>query len=258
MSAQRLSVTEKIGQPVTADDSNAASPTNGEPRVRSPGAHPLASLIREHELIGPLAEGLASFAEALSSEVLDPASERADLEHFVRVFTDLADCVHHEKEEAVLLPFLCRHGFEWTDGPLAEVRREHRQERYLIDVLCQAAAREETWNHEERRRIVDSATALADFQSEHLAKENTLLFPAVMLRTSPAELELLEAELAAFDASIARFMPCQELATLARDLIARYRRSAPLEPATANGESRGASAEPAASGRERESTASLG
>jgi hemerythrin-like domain-containing protein len=185
-------------------------------------ACPLASLVREHELIGPLAEALASFAGRMLSEERALARERTELEQFVRVFKDFADCVHHEKEEAVLLPFLARHGYAWSEGPLAEVRREHRQERYLIDVLCQAAACEDAWNQEDRRRIVATAVALAEFQRDHLLKENTLLFPAVIQGTSARELEMLRAELAAFDVSVARYMPYTELEELARGLIESY------------------------------------
>lgn len=249
MSAHCHSVTNQMGQGRGAGDSNVSNASCSEPRPSSIDAHPLASLIREHELIGPLAEGLARFAEGVRAEAFAAASEREELGQFVRVFTELADCVHHEKEETVLLPFLCRHGFEWTDGPLAEVRREHRQERYLIDVLCQAAAREETWTHDERRRIVDTAAALAEFQREHLSKENTLLFPAVLSRTSAPELDALARELAAFDVSVARFLPYHELTALARELISRHGRGVSREPANESGASREASSAPVASGR---------
>jgi hemerythrin-like domain-containing protein len=185
-------------------------------------AGPLASLIREHELIGPLAEALASFAGRMLSREQDLAGERTVLEQFVRVFKDFADCVHHEKEETVLLPFLSRHGYAWSQGPLAEVRREHRQERYLIDVLCQAATCDDAWNLEDRRRIVATAVALAEFQRDHLLKENTTLFPAVLRGASARELEALRAELAAFDIGVARYMPCGELEELARGLIERH------------------------------------
>jgi hemerythrin-like domain-containing protein len=152
------------------------------------------------------------------------AFERAELQQFARFFKDFADCVHHEKEEAVLLPFLSRHGYPWSQGPLAEVRSAHRQERYLIDVLCHAASCDDAWNPDDRRRIMATVVALAEFQRDHLLMENTLLFPSIMQRASAGELEALRAELAAFDVSVARYMPCSELEQLARGLIERYAR----------------------------------
>jgi hemerythrin-like domain-containing protein/CBS domain-containing protein len=202
---------------------SSALGAEAEVGVESMGAlemHPLASLISEHQLIGPLAEALIGFAAHIEAEVGSAA--QADLERFARVFRDFADCVHHEKEEAILLPFLARHGFDWSEGPLAEIREEHHQERYLVDVLCQAATRKEDWNQEERRRVVATSVALASFQREHLVKENTQLFPAVMQRLGARELGRLEAEFRAFDAGIDRYMPRAELTTLARDLIRRY------------------------------------
>lgn len=207
----------------------------GDPGVSlASDSHPLASLIRDHRLIEPLAEALASFGVRIASEARGVCGERTELEQFVRVFKDFADCVHHEKEEAILLPFLSRHGYAWSQGPLAEVRRDHRQERYLIEVLCQAASRNEAWNQEERRRIAATALALAEFQRGHLQRENTLLFPSVTRQTSPSELELLRLELAAFDVSVARYMPCAELEQVARLLIERYSAERP-EAAEAEG-----------------------
>jgi hemerythrin-like domain-containing protein/CBS domain-containing protein len=186
--------------------------------------HPLGSLIREHQLIGALAEALKVFASHVQSGT--GTYDRADLGRFARVFRDFADCVHHEKEEVVLMPFLSRHGFDWDHGPLAEVRLEHQEERYLIDVLCQAAAREEIWNHEERRRIVSTARRLAEFQGAHLAKENTGLYRAVTERLDPMQLGQLRAELQSFDERVERYIPYSELTALAACLIARYLRSA--------------------------------
>jgi hemerythrin-like domain-containing protein len=206
----------------SAGSGEGMAAAEAEPGAAAFEASPLASLIREHALLGPLAEALANFASCMRSGEQELNGERTELEQFVRVFKDFADCVHHEKEESVLLPFLSRHGYPWSQGPLAEVRREHRQERYLIDVLCQAAACDDAWNPDDRRRIVATAVALAEFQRDHLLKENTLLLPSVVQRTSAAELEMLRAELAAFDASVARYMPCIELEELARGLIDRH------------------------------------
>jgi len=182
--------------------------------------HPLSSLILEHQLIGSLADALTGFAASIETET--NALQQADLRFFGRVFREFLDGVHHEKEEAILLPYLSHHGFDWSDGPLAEIRREHRQERYLIDVLCQAATRSEAWNRDERRRIVANALALGDFQREHLCKENDQLFPAVTQRSSSSELSRLALDLFRFDAGVDRYVACAELRTLAEDLIDRY------------------------------------
>jgi hemerythrin-like domain-containing protein len=185
-----------------------------------PAPRPLESLIREHRLIGKLAQALSNFSECFAFQ--PTPDDRDDLAKFARVFRELGDCMHHEKEETVLLPLLAHLGFDWEDGPIAEVRQEHCQERYLIDVLCQAAEREGDWSEDERRRVCATASALAEFQRTHLHKENTVLFPVILQRLSANEQRLLESELHIFDLRIDRYMPRGELTALAEDLVRRY------------------------------------
>ena len=200
----------------------SADPPLALTNARAISAAPLASLSRDHQLLELLAAALAGFAGRIRFTRSAPLSEREDLESFVRVFDGFADCAHHEKEEAVLLPFLARHGFAWTQGPLAEVRREHRQERYLISVLGHAAARDEPWSEEQRRGVFAAASELAAFQVEHMAKEDTLLFPAVLERLSTDEQQALAAELAAFDVKVGRSVPLVELMNHAHRMIQLY------------------------------------
>jgi len=194
--------------------------------------HPLASLIGEHRLIGQLAEALRCFSVCVERQ--STTYDRTDLAKFARVFRDLSDCMHHEKEETVLLPLLAHLGFDWEDGPLADVRQDHCQERYLIEVLCHAAARDGAWSNEDRRRVAATARELGEFQCAHLERENTLLFPVVMQRMSQNELRLLQGELRTFDLRIDRHMPRAELTALALDLIQRYLPPAPLVEGSAS------------------------
>jgi hemerythrin-like domain-containing protein len=216
---------QRVARAEPGDTQRSSSVLASEARVPEACAlaqarNPLASLIREHQVIGQLAEALLHFSVCVAAE---PSSyDRADLAGFARVFHELVDCLHHEKEETILLPLLAQLGFDWENGPLADVRLEHGQERCLIDGLCQAAVREGDWDQEERRRIAASACAVAEFQRAHLRKENTQLFPVILQRMSPGELRLLEAELRLFDLRMARYWPRAELSALAQDLIRRY------------------------------------
>lgn len=175
---------------------------------------PLAGLLREHALIFPLSLALQRYAGAVESAE-DP---RSLLENFVRVFQDFADCVHHEKEETVLLPFLSRRGFHWETGALAEIRGDHSQERYLIDVLAHSSKHALPWDAELRRHVAGTARSLAEFQMDHIAKEDRLLFPEVVSRLSLADQVLLGEELATFDTNVARYVPVEELRALAQQL----------------------------------------
>jgi hemerythrin-like domain-containing protein len=175
------------------------------------------SLIGEHQVIARLADALASYAERTKG---GRPPEAADLGKFAAVFIDLAERIHHEKEESILLPILVRHGVDWNDGALPAVRREHRQEAYLIDVLRQAGERAGSWNQEDRRRIVASAEALVDFQRRHHAFESAELFPLVGSRLDSATLELLQLSLERFDAEHSALR--NDALARARELVERY------------------------------------
>ncbi len=183
--------------------------------------HPLSSLIREHQVISRLVEGLVGYAECLEQPGAAGA-DPSDLGCFARFFREFADELHHDKEENVLIPLLTRHGFTWEEGVLANVRRDHEHERYLIDVLCQASERHSAWNEEDRRSIAATATALANFQRGHLTLENEGLFPDVTRRLAGDALEQLHDELVKFD-SLPRHRDARpELLGVAERLVQRY------------------------------------
>lgn len=184
-----------------------------------PATKALASLIAEHQLVSRVVAALEVYAQRLRHG--DPV-EASDLEGFARVFRELADQIHHEKEERILLPLLFRHGLDWSSGVLPVVRLEHRQESSFIDVLCRAARQPPPWSKAERRQIAAAALALAAFQREHHRMENAELFPAVALQLSEHVLAQLQAALEAFDADSDRQALRAVLVALAQELIERY------------------------------------
>lgn len=184
--------------------------------------HPLQSLIREHQIISGVVNALEIFARQLERRTRprELSPESFDLAGFVQVFTDLAECIHHEKEENILLPLLSRHGFDWKSQTLSAVRDEHRQETYLIDVLRQASERPSTWSLAEESHIAASARALVDFQRAHHQLENTKLFPEVMARLDAAALDEVRG---AFDKFDREHRTRRDAAiALAEELSARY------------------------------------
>jgi hemerythrin-like domain-containing protein len=179
----------------------------------------LHSLIQEHKVIGQLIDALQEYARRLRRE--DDA-DPTDLARFARAFREFADEIHHEKEEGILLPILARNGFHWDTGVLPEVRRDHRQERYLIEVLQHVATRAGSWSSDDRRNIVATALALIEFQREHMELENTRLFAEVPRRLPPEALARLEVELDGFDTYVRECGRYGELDSLVAGLLARY------------------------------------
>jgi hemerythrin-like domain-containing protein len=183
----------------------------------------LSSLTTEHQMISSLTGALERYATRLREGA--PVVV-ADLSRFTAVFRELVDFRHHEKEEGILLPLLARNGFAWSEGPLSDVRREHRHLRYLIDVLGQAAAKHEShsaWSSQEDRwQIAGAALAFVDFKRGHMHKENTLLFPAISERLNASALERLEHELRQFDEMTGQNPRSAQIWELAEELVQSY------------------------------------
>jgi hemerythrin-like domain-containing protein len=187
----------------------------------------LKSLTDEHQMISELLGALSSYAARLRGGAsVDPA----DLMRFSEVFRELVDYRHHEKEEGILLPLLARNGFEWSSGLLAELQRDHGHLRYLIDVLCQAAAKDTVgtrWagSREERRQIAEAALAFVEFERRHMLREENELFPAIAQRLGADVLQQLGAELAQFDDATGRGIAdgsAPPFYQYAADLVQRY------------------------------------
>jgi hemerythrin-like domain-containing protein len=179
----------------------------------------IASLIREHHVISRLVAALEVYGQRLDRQA---PFHPGDLARFARVFVELGDQIHHEKEENILLPLLSRQGFDWTSGVLSAVRKDHHQERYLIEVLSHAAQRAGNWSTEDRRRISATAKALVAFQRSHHQLENHDLFPEMARRLGePAQAEL-QAALERFDAEPQHEKRRSAAIQLADELVQRY------------------------------------
>ena len=97
--------------------------------------------------------------------------DREELDAVVDYFREVADMAHHDKEETLLVPALVRHHMDWFDGPLAELRHDHRQERYLTLNLRHAARKSTEWSDEDKRHFVAIGRTYADFLRAHMARE---------------------------------------------------------------------------------------
>jgi len=195
----------------------------------------LKSLTDEHQLIAELLGALHNYATRLrGGAAVDPA----DLARFAEVFRELVDYRHHEKEEGVLLPLLARNGFDWSEGLLAELRGEHGHVRSLMDILCQAAAKDAAMREipepaggavapfmpstEERRQVAEAAIAFVEVERRHMQKEERVLLPAIRERLDERSLERLDAELLQFDETNARHAGNADLFRSAAELVRRY------------------------------------
>jgi hemerythrin-like domain-containing protein len=132
--------------------------------------------------------------EILSSEhrviervlaALDAASDRLDagetvrpgfFSDAVRFIRDFADGYHHAKEEGVLFEALGQLGMPTNAGPVGVMLHEHTRARELTAGLAQAAARLAA-GEDTAHVVVDHARAYVELLTQHIFKEDRILFP---------------------------------------------------------------------------------
>jgi hemerythrin-like domain-containing protein len=203
----------------------------------------LASLIEDHRLLHGVLDALETFATQIEttgpadSELADSepagdgpakgdaAVDRGDLKLFSAFFRVFGDVHHATKEEQVLFPSLALHGADWDQGPLAEAQQEHRQERYFLRSLDQAAHQQRELTSEDVRHLVSELKGYAESMRNHLRMEDEFVFPLVD-EMSEADQATLAAKLDRFDRTPPSSTDGPEMREIAKTLLQRYRHRA--------------------------------
>jgi uncharacterized alpha-E superfamily protein/hemerythrin-like domain-containing protein len=182
---------------------------------------PFSYLGREHDRT----QGLLRVLDELGAQAARGSEvNRADLGAIVGFLTDYGELSHHEKEESILTPELVAGGFDWYDGPLAVMRREHQQEHYFVRALSHLASQQEPWSAETTRSFVSIAREFCHFMRSHIDHEHRNLFEqASRSLTAEAKSRLL----AAFIAFDAKRAPVFSSGPTLDELLKRYVTSSP-------------------------------
>jgi hemerythrin-like domain-containing protein len=117
---------------------------------------------------------------------LETATQRAEHKQAVRpgFFLDAADFIkgfadgcHHRKEEGVLFKAMSDSGMPTQGGPIAVMLMEHEQGRAYTRGMRQAAEKLQAGDESARQELVANARGYAALLTQHIAKENGILFP---------------------------------------------------------------------------------
>jgi hemerythrin-like domain-containing protein len=179
------------------------------------GHDPIKMLTHEHEVILKVIGGLGKIGRALER------GERADpetLRRIVRFMREFADRCHHAKEEELLFPALVSKGAPAAGCPIGGLREEHGKGRKLVTALAEAVDKYAASPGAGGRDIATIAKEIGDLYTNHIWKENEMVFPMASRLFSDAEREQLfekfeaaeheiganHEELAAFAAELSR------------------------------------------------------
>jgi hemerythrin-like domain-containing protein len=132
------------------------------------------TLREEHEVIQQVLDCLEELASrALARTGLDAASA-ADALEFLTAF---ADRCHHAKEELHLFPALNARGLPRDAGPIAVMLREHELGRAAIAEMKAALEGTKQRVPGAAARFAQAARGYVELLREHIAKEDSVLFP---------------------------------------------------------------------------------
>lgn len=134
---------------------------------------PTEILMEEHKAILRLLEVLRKISAKLQngSSVNVEALEKAV--DFIRTFSDKC---HHAKEEYVLFKFMEERGMPRYGGPIGVMLMEHDQGRNYVSKMAEAV--EEIKNGKDAgEKYAENALNFADLLSQHIHKEDNILYP---------------------------------------------------------------------------------
>jgi hemerythrin-like domain-containing protein len=170
---------------------------------------PVHMLTHEHEVITKVVAGLDRIARDLDKGgKADPDTLRA----IVRFMREFADRCHHAKEEDLLFPAMEKKGVPAHGCPLDGLRGEHAQGRSLVTALADAVEKYAAGDGTAAHDIVAVAAKIAALYTNHIWKENEMVFPLVQRLFSQSErdelferFERAEAEIGANHEELAAF-----------------------------------------------------
>ncbi|MBI2362579.1 MAG: hemerythrin domain-containing protein [Elusimicrobia bacterium] len=114
-------------------------------------------------------------------------------------FREFADKRHHGKEEDKLFPAMNRHGMPLDSGPLACMLSEHDLGRSLLKTVAQGLPACRKGDAAAKKNVVGAYREYIAFLTEHIYKEDNILFKMADQVIPPLAQAELEAQFAEFD-----------------------------------------------------------
>lgn len=157
----------------------------GKQELRVPAEHPLNILLEEHKIMLQLLQKLSTTADIIG-QACDLVYVGDDLVQMRKIVEELSDAEkHYVREENVLFPALEKHGI--TEPP-AIMWMEHdkiREKKKQISAMVETYKAKDF--QEFKNALVDNTRSLNSMLSNHVFKENTILYPAALKVISESE-----------------------------------------------------------------------
>ncbi len=119
--------------------------------------------------------------------------EQEDLGHLLEFIKIFADTCHHGKEEDLLFVAMENVGIPRDRGPIAVMLREHETGRSYVRNMMEAVEKYKAGGSSYSSRFVENAEKYAELLTQHIDKEDNVLYPmADMQLSEEKQYELIE------------------------------------------------------------------
>jgi hemerythrin-like domain-containing protein len=133
---------------------------------------PTEELMNEHRVIERMLDVLSKAATKLEDGESVDSGVFVDAADF---FKNFADKCHHGKEEKLLFVKMVERGISGETGPVAVMLREHEDGRMHVRNIAEVSAKVLT--DKTRAKLVQHARAYVELLSQHIQKEDKILYP---------------------------------------------------------------------------------
>jgi hemerythrin-like domain-containing protein len=154
---------------------------------------PTAELSHEHQAILRMIATLGRMADRLDAgQAVDPD----DLDLSVEFIRGFADKCHHAKEEVYLFPEMEKAGIPCEGGPIGVMLAEHVRGREFAAAMAAAVPGIRTGDRSAAPGFVGEARGYGGLLTQHIFKEDHILYPMADARLTPGQQEFLQAAFA--------------------------------------------------------------
>lgn len=180
---------------------------------------PTAELSHEHEAILLMIRVLGKMSDELEAgRKVDPVHLEKAVD-FIKIF---ADKCHHGKEEDLLFPAMEKAGIPRTGGPIGVMLTEHASGRGFVKALVDAIAGIKKGDPAAARSFAENARGYGALLTQHIFKEDHILYPMADARLSSAQQKELEACFADVEEKVIGHGKHEEYHRLLKELESAY------------------------------------
>lgn len=180
---------------------------------------PTTELSHEHQAILLLIRVLETMSGRLEAgEPVDPGHLEKAVD-FIKVF---ADKCHHGKEEDLLFPAMEKAGIPRSGGPLGVMLSEHVAGRSYVKAMTESLPGIQKGDQAAARAFAENARKYGALLTQHIHKEDHVLYPMADARLSPSQQKELEACFADVEEKVIGHGKHEEYHRLLKELEAAY------------------------------------